>query len=355
MFSGSYLEDDVEFLLKIIDMNVTSVEEKEQLIQSGNAHYSQMISKEYEPSKEYLDIFYKAYEYNKIRFANEILALAYHLSQKEEIVLISLARAGTPIGVLLKRALRDVYNKEVKHFSISIIRDREIDTVALKHIVTTYPNAETIFIDGWTGKGVINRELKLFIERFNTSNNISICDDLYVLCDIAGVADFAVSHEDYLIPSSALNSTISGLVSRSILNDAYIKKGDFHGCKYYREYAKSDLSLWFVDEVMRLVMLIDKRPNALITKDTTMQVNVNEFLHVIQKKFNIENINYIKPGIAESTRVLLRRVPFLIMLKDIDSKEVEHLVVLAKEKGVEVVQNSELPYKALAIIKDVLK
>ncbi|MBL0721403.1 MAG: hypothetical protein JJV88_02350, partial [Sulfurovum sp.] len=239
MFNGSYLQDDVEFLVKLIDIDFMEIEEKERFIQSKQSHYSEMISREYQPTPEYLKVFYKAFELNKIRFAKDILNLAYHLSLKEDIVLISLLRAGTPIGVLLKRVLRDTFNREVKHYSISIIRDREIDNLALKYICKNHIESEFIFIDGWTGKGVINRELKIFIKKFNIQNRTSISDKLYVISDIASVADFSVGNDDYLIPSSALNSTISGLVSRSILNNSYIKEGDFHGCKYYKEYAKS--------------------------------------------------------------------------------------------------------------------
>ncbi|MDQ7046942.1 MAG: phosphoribosyltransferase domain-containing protein [Sulfurovum sp.] len=212
MFSGSYLKEDVEFLVKIIDIEFTSVDTKEKLIQSGALHYSQMISPEYEPSPEYLEIFYKAFALNKERFAKDILTLSYNLSKKKDIVLVSLLRAGTPIGVLLKRTLKDIFDGEVNHYSISIIRDREIDELALKHILKHNPNSEFIFVDGWTGKGVINRELKYFIEKFNKKNNSNISDNLYVISDIASVSDFSVNNDDYLIPSSALNSTISGLV-----------------------------------------------------------------------------------------------------------------------------------------------
>lgn len=355
MFSGSYLKDDVEFLLKVIDIDFTDVSKKEKLIQSGKSHYSEMISQEYEPTKEYLDIFYKSFELNKLKFANDILTLAYNLSKKDEIVLVSLVRAGTPIGVLLKRVLRDVFNKEVKHYAISIIRDREIDNLALKHITKNHKNSELIFVDGWTGKGVINRELKEFIAKFNKENNLNVSDNLYVVSDIASVADFAVNNDDYLIPSSALNSTISGLVSRSILNDEYIKDGDFHGCKYYQEYKDSDLSLWFIDEVVKIIKELPIKKESLVSKNREFNININEFLQKIQKDYGVEDINYIKPGIGESTRVLLRRVPYLIMVKDKDSKNVEHLLHLAKEKDVKIVEDKELPYTALAIIKDVLK
>ena len=355
MFSGGYLKNDVEFLLKIIDINFTTVEEKERLIQSGKSHYSQMLSVEYEPTKSYLDIFYKAFEMNKFRFANDILTLAYNLSLKKDIVLVSLVRAGTPVGVLLKRTLKEIFDKDIKHYSISIIRDREIDNVALKYILIHSPQKEFIFVDGWTGKGVINRELKEFIAKFNKKNDTNISNKLYVVSDIAGVSDFAVNYDDYLIPSSALNSTISGLVSRSILNDEYIKEGNFHGCRYYKEYEKNDLSLWFVDEIMEIIrnLKIDKKP--LVIKNSDLNIDINYFLKNIQKKFDIKDINYIKPGIGEATRVLLRRVPYLIMVKNLNSSQIEHLKLLAIEKGVKIIEEKNLPYTALAIIKDVLK
>lgn len=353
-FHGSYLEEDVEFLLKIIDISFTNIEDKEKLIQSGVSHYSKMLSREYTPSEAYLGIFYEAFELNRERFAKDILTLAYHLSQKKEIVLVSLLRAGTPVGVLLKRTLRDIFQKEVKHYSISIIRDKEIDASALKHIIQNHPHSEFIFVDGWTGKGVINKELKDFIAKFNEDNHTHISDTLYVISDIAFVSDFAVNNDDYLIPSSALNSTISGLVSRSIFDENHSKEGDFHGCKYYEEYKNNDLSLWFVEKMMQTIqeLEIDKKP--LVSKDLQQSKHIKDFLIHLQHRWNIREMNHIKPGIAESTRVLLRRVPHVMMVQDLHSKEIAHLLLLAKEKEIRVIEDKTLPYKALAVIKDVI-
>lgn len=355
MFSGSYLKDDVEFLLKVIDIEPVETSKKEELIQSKKRHYSEMISPEYQPSKEYLDIFYRAFELNSKEFARDILSLAKYLSQKDSIVLVSLVRAGTPIGVLLKRILREIFAKEVNHYSISIVRDREIDTQALKYIYSKNRDCEFIFVDGWTGKGVINRELKKFISKFNSENSLNISDRLYVISDIAGVADFSVNSRDYLIPSSILNSTISGLVSRSILNRDYIKEGDFHGCKFYSEFRESDLTLWFVDSIMDIVRDLNLEPKELKFKDEALNQEITTYLQNLKQRFNIEDINYIKPGIAESTRVLLRRVPDLLIVKDLNSKDIEHLLLLSKEREVRVVKESDLPYSALAIIKDLKK
>lgn len=355
IFSGSYLEDDVEFLLKVIDIDFTSIEEKEKLIQSGKSHYSEMINQEYEPTEAYLKTFQEVYALNKMRFAKDIFSLAYHLNQKDDIVLVSLVRAGTPIGVLIKRVLKEVFKCEVKHYSISIIRDREIDNLALSHITKNYPQSEIIFLDGWTGKGVINRELKQFIADFNIEYKLNISDKLYVISDIAGVSDFSVTHDDYLIPSSALNSTISGLVSRSILNDSYIKKGDFHGCKYYENYKKSDMSLWFIEDILKLIKDLKPNTKALATKDKHLNQNINAYLAKIMQKYEVTDINHIKPGIGESTRVLLRRFPYIILVKDIGCEDIEHLLHLSKEKAVNIIEDKSLPYTALAIIKNVQK
>jgi hypothetical protein len=48
---------------------------------------------------------------------------------------VSLARAGTPMGALLARALRWLGRTDVRHYSISIIRDRGIDENALAFIL----------------------------------------------------------------------------------------------------------------------------------------------------------------------------------------------------------------------------
>jgi len=355
MFSGSYKKEDVEILLKVIDIDFTEIEAKEKLIQSGKKHYSEMINQEYVPTENYLETFHHVYKLNKNKFANDILTLAYHLNKQKNIVLISLARAGTPIGVLLTRVLKEIFKRNVKHYSISIIRDREIDNNALDYIYNNHSKDKFIFIDGWTGKGVINRELKKFIKQYNIEKERNISDTLYVISDIAGVSDFAVNYDDYLIPSSALNSTVSGLVSRSILNSEFIGKDDYHGCKYYEEYLPHDMSLWFVDDILNYIKTIPTITNDLVSKNQKLITTKKNYIEKIMNKYDVSDLNHIKPGIGESTRVLLRRVPYIIMVKDIKSKDITHLIQLAKEKNVSIIEDQDLPYTTLAIIKNILQ
>jgi uracil phosphoribosyltransferase len=350
IFSGSYNSEDVEFLVTQIDIEFTDIKTKEQNIRDG-MHYSQMLSPEYEPSKEYLELFYTSLENSKLRLANDILTLAKYISNQKDVVLVSLLRAGTPIGVLLKKALKEIFNQDIPHYSISIIRDREIDNNALDFIIKKHKNPNIVFIDGWTGKGVIKAELDKFIALYNQKNNTNISSKLHVLADIAGKADVSATNDDYFIPSSALNSTVSGLVSRSVLDKNYTDKNQFHGVKFYKEYKDSDLSQFFIDTIVKQMHLIEDISD-VIGKNISLAKETKEYIRVLQDKFNIKHINHIKPGIAESTRVLLRRDPYLIIVKDIDSPDITHIKQLAMEKNIRIEEDKNLPYSVVGIIKE---
>lgn len=379
IFSGSYNKNDVEFLLKILDIKNVKINEanlhKEYLIQQKNIHYSEMITPEKLPSKEYLQLFYKALDLNKLKMAKHCFILAEKIftyakqQSQKNIVLISLVRAGTPIGVILKHILESYFLDKnitkIKHYSISILRDKGIDVNALNHIIFTKKyNAESIFfIDGWTGKGVISNELKKSIFAYNQQYKTNVSDKLFVLTDISNSAFCAASNEDYLIPSSILNSTISGLISRSILNkEINIKNGDFHGCLFYNsaEFLQNDLSKFFIQEILTTIKnninninnLTNFHENSPKFFDKTNTFNIQKLM----AEYKVKNVNLIKPGIGESTRVLLRRFPEKIVLKNADLPELQHLILLAQQKQINIEYNANLPnpLKAIAIIKNTL-
>lgn len=351
-FSGSYKHDDVRFLVTLIEPTVTDIQTKEAYIRLGR-HYSEMISSEYEPSKEYLDIFYQALELNKHRVAQDVLRLSKAIATQSKPILVSLLRAGTPIGVLIKRTLAYHFGIDAPHYSISIIRDKGIDTHALHHIVAHHPHSQLIFIDGWTGKGAIKQELDSFIAYYNQTYNQNLSNALYVLSDIAGVANYSGGYEDYLIPSSALNSTVSGLVSRSILNPQYTHEGEFHGVKFYHEFQKSDLSNFYIDTIMQEITALNSTDVLPIFRaNAAIATQMRAYITSLQKRFDIGNINYIKPGIGETTRVLLRRDPYKILLRNPKENRVRHIVKLADEKGIETICDPNLPYGCVGIIKD---
>lgn len=349
----SYSSQDCKFLLKPISIAFTKIEEKEALIQSGAAHYSETVSQESPPSTQYMSLFLKLTEKYKYRLAQETLTLSKMIEENinDDICILSLARAGSPIGVLINRALNKYSKHSSSHFSISIIRDKGIDFNALDHLIFELgiKPSSIAFVDGWTAKGVITNELKKTISQYNQSRNVNISDALYVISDIGGSADYYATTDDYTIPSALMNSTVSGLVSRSILNEKISNK-DFHGCVLYNHLAPYDHSNWFIDEI---TACFDESDFTLKKIKKHEPYHIRQQLKKIMLDFNVSDINRIKPGIAEATRVMLRRVPDTLIIKDKDNENVSHLIQIAEEKNIEIKVIKELPISACAIIKDV--
>lgn len=359
-FSGSYRRQDVQFLLKPIAFEqFTDVPQKEALIQSGQRHYSEMLTPETLPSERYLRLFRDACDANLARMARDCLALAGMLCRRRDgpIVLVSLARAGTPVGVVLRHVLATVFRREAVHYSVSIIRDRGVDRVALDHILAQGHAPESVaFIDGWTGKGVISRELEQAVAQYNGLRGCAIDGALYVLSDLAGSAGWAPSGDDYLIPSSILNATVSGLVSRSILNQA-IGPGDFHGCVYYGQFEAHDQSRAFADRLLAVAQAQAAGGLPAISADRGERAAAalvsRQFMSHAMARFGVHDANLVKPGIGEATRVLLRRGAELLIVRDGESPATDHLRALAQEKGVAVSVEPDLPYQAAALIRTV--
>ncbi|MCI0654814.1 MAG: cysteine protease StiP family protein, partial [Methylococcaceae bacterium] len=332
--------------------------EKERIIQSGQGHYSEMLTHEGLPSRRYMALFYKALKRNDQRMALDLLCLARGLAAAREgaITLVSLARAGTPIGVLLKHVLARYFGRDATHYSISIIRDRGIDQNALRYILERHDDKSLAFIDGWTAKGAIAAELQRSVADFNRIEGSAVSPGLHVLSDLAGEAEAAAGCEDYLIPSSILNATISGLISRSILISGQIGPSDFHGCLFYGQFRAADRSRWFVSKMLKTVEAL---PKAALAQETGpvdragLKAVRNRFLADIRTRFGVRDHNRIKPGIGEATRVLLRRVPHLLIVRDLEDRAVHHLRLLAAEKHVPVITDSRLPYRAVSLIQEI--
>ncbi|MDR1774298.1 MAG: hypothetical protein LBR30_05465, partial [Clostridioides sp.] len=160
---GTYSKNDVIFLLKdISDLIVErNNEERERKIQNGT-HYSEMIPIEYEVSAKYMDLYREKLEETKEKLAFAIGVMCEKILRNREIdseyidiklenkdenfenekkieskecvrfqneketqktdidiVLVSLARAGTPIGILAKRYIQKRYGINLPHYTIS--------------------------------------------------------------------------------------------------------------------------------------------------------------------------------------------------------------------------------------------
>lgn len=342
---SSYKEEDVVLLLKDITgmIEPQSTEERERLIQSGK-HYCEMLPLEYVPTQKYMD----AYNQSLAAFSKPVANAVACLSQKiiarkgKDVALVSLARAGIPIGILIKHYIAWKYKISVPHYSISIIRGRGIDRNAMRYILERHSPTQILFVDGWIGKGAILGELK---KELSDYKNVS--SDLAVISDPANITDLCGTHEDILIPSSCLNSTVSGLISRTVLRDDLIGPDDFHGAVFYGGLKDSDLSYSFIEAIEK--NFLDVAADDFIPEDGNGRDEVAE----IASHFEIDDINLVKPGIGEATRVLLRRLPWKIIVdkRYMDSPQLSHLLKLAEEKNVPVEEYPLKHYKCCGIIK----
>lgn len=344
---SSYDVNDVELLLTDITGKVEPLPtaEREKLIQSG-VHYCEMLPLEYKPTEKYMEIYEKMLNLCAKQNADAVGVLADKIIKKHgtSVVLVSLARAGIPIGILLKRYIKMKYNIEVAHYAISIIRGRGIDDVAMRYLLEQYKAEDLCFVDGWTGKGAINTQLADALKDYHNVSN-----ELAVVADPAGVTELCGTHEDILIPSSCLNSTVSGLISRTFLRKDIIGENDYHGAVYYGELKDSDLSNEFLERIESEFSL-----NCESVKEKTFKDTGVDEVRRIQEKYGISDINLVKPSIGETTRVLLRRVPWLVLINEENKEDAElkPIIRLAEEKNVPVEFVKLEHYKAVGIIKE---
>ena len=369
-FSGSYLPAEVTLLLDIVSadsVNDISPTQKEALIQSGQRHYSDMLTLEKPPSATHEALYNQALMAGKQRMANDVTNLAFSLHQlfhacvsaSQPLILVSLVRAGLPIGVLLQKALSDAsasYALASQHYGVSIIRDRGLDPVALQYILQQHPHSPIVFVDGWTGKGAIYGELQRSLAQitdkrqqaqlFHQGDGVI---PLVTLADPAGVAWLSASNDDWLMPASLLNSTVSGLISRTLYREP---SDGLHQAVYYDKLQPWDRSGEFIQTIDAL-----RQQTPLSTPLTGKLLPIFATQSVIDDlaaRFAISNRNRIKPTIAEATRAILRRDPECVLVNEMaDGQDTALLRHLCEEKNIQLIADTSIaPYQAVTIIKD---
>src|SRR3546814_5620220 len=111
------------------------------------------------------------------------------------------------------------------------------------------------------------------------------------------VRSLASTFDDYVIPSGLLNGIVSGLVSRSILNDDLVGPNDFHACVSMPEHAASDVSRDFIDTVERAG---DWWPEYVPwTADLAEQIRLeaDAMIRSIADELGVRERNPLRPGI----------------------------------------------------------
>ncbi|MFJ7072967.1 phosphoribosyltransferase [Streptomyces sp. NPDC098781] len=356
---SSYAPEEVGWLLQdLSDVTLEApTEEREEAIQSGGAHYAESLPVEYQPSEQYQELFHTALEESSARLAQAVGAVTELVlaERSPRPVLVSLARAGTPVGVLMRRWAQFRHDLDLPHYAVSIVRGRGIDANALRWLAAHHDPRDVVFVDGWTGKGAITRELTAAIREFEASDGITGFDpEIAVLADPGSCVRTYGTREDYLIPSACLNSTVSGLISRTVLRSDLVGPHDYHGAKFYRELAGADVSVAFLDAVAarfpEVVDAVDATAKELLSADRAPTWEGWAAVERISEEYGIHDVNLVKPGVGETTRVLLRRVPWKILARAGAGADLDHVRLLAEQRGVPVEEVAELPYTCVGLI-----
>lgn len=315
----SYDIKDVTVLLKDLTDSVIelSPEEYQQRKCDGEKYYT-MIQKEELPDS----VMEYYYSLSLICNAEIVASLVVCLGDKiyrrygDKIVLASLLRAGTPIGILLKRYLEQKYDIEVPHYSISIIRGFGIDTVALNYVHREHQDSNIVFVDGWTGKGVIKDELVTAL------THTPIEPVLAVLVDVIGCSDLYGTRRDVIVPSAFLNSIVSGLFSRSLL-----MPNGRHGAIYYDRFSSMDKTYSFIDDVLRCI-------NNKEYSDCSDDVIDSNIILALAKEYTNNNTDRIKPGLNETIRAFEKNSVKILL---VSSRCPSIIFALARELNVTIV------------------
>ncbi|MFJ3042690.1 phosphoribosyltransferase [Streptomyces tendae] len=356
---SSYAPDEVGWLLQdLSDVTLEApTEEREEAIQSGGAHYAESLPVEYQPSEQYQQLFHAALETSAARLARAVGAVTEIVlaERSPRPVLVSLARAGTPVGVLMRRWAQFRHGLDLPHYAVSIVRGRGIDANALRWLADQHDPADVVFVDGWTGKGAITRELAAALRAFEDSDGITGFDpEIAVLADPGSCVRTYGTRDDFLIPSACLNSTVSGLISRTVLRADLVGPHDFHGAKFYRELAGADLSPVFLDAVSarfpEVTEAVDAQAKDLHSADRAPTWEGWAAVERISEQYGIHDVNLVKPGVGETTRVMLRRVPWKVLARAGAGADLDHVRLLAEQRGVPVEEVADLPYTCVGLI-----
>jgi len=346
---SSFNQEDVCLLLSDFTGRVPCLpsEEREKIMQTSG--YAEVLPIEKLPTDRALKLFRSLLDATSESVAQLVATVSRSvLKQKEknksnEIVLVSLARAGIPTGVLIKRYLCSICDLPIYHYGVSIMKPDGLDRCAMDFILSKHDPSTIQFVDGWTGKGSIKDILEDSVKNWE-----GVSPDLAVLVDPTRLCDLAGTHDDVLIPTCCLNSTVCGLISRTVYKPSIMSPGEFHGVIVYDEFKDNDLTYEFIDKVTSKFSAISPATVKAPDKSSSYLYEIDS----IAEQYGVTP-SLVKPGIGESTRVLLRRVPKVLLLRSLDDPKCSFVLELAREKGIPVETFSSNYYSAAAVIQKV--
>jgi adenine/guanine phosphoribosyltransferase-like PRPP-binding protein len=337
---GSYDRDDVAWLLK--DLSAEDAETTD------------------EGADEDLDLFDEALSASAQRVAYAVGLVTEHVLARrgQDAVLVSLAPSGTPIGVLMRRWAQRVHGLDLPHYAISLIHGRGIDQTALAYLAAHHDPARVMFVDGWTGTGAVTRELAAAVEKANSTLDAHLSSpfspELAALADPGRSVSVYGTREDYLIPSACRGATVSGLVSRPVLDDDRVGPNDFHGAVFHADLDPADGSKKFVDAVAARFPIVRTKVmrdlGAHLGGDHTPTWVGWDAVEDAAERFADGDVSLVVAGVEETVRLLLHGEPAKILVNPPRDADLGQVKKLAEAREVPLERVSDLPYACIGLL-----
>lgn len=343
---SSYAADEVGWLLTDLNHSATP---------DADGHTDASLAGEYLPTAEYLDLTVELMTGS----AREIAELAGVLAEQvldrrgPDVVLVSTVRAGVPVGILLRRWLDFAYGITVDHYAIGLKRGVGVDPAALRWLGRHHDPARVQFVDAWTGKGGVAKEVLSSIAAPDVPGGFD--PSLAVLTDPGRCTDLYGTRRDVLVPTACLNSMATGRVSSPVPRHPLIGPDDFFGATFFRESGELDVSGRFVDGVAAAFPAVAGAVatgwEKIARSDRTPDWSGWRATEEIAGRYAIDQQNMlVRPGIGETMRVLLSHVPGRVIVNPDAAPVLEHVLWLAGQRGLPVDEIPGLPYACVGLI-----
>jgi hypothetical protein len=306
---------------------------------------------EYEPSQEYLAMFqgWMRAAAPRIAFLCAVLAEKLLVRRRSTVVLVSIARAGIPTSVVVKRWLAYRHGIDAPHYSLSVIGPRA-DHRALLWLCRRHDPGHLAFVDGWTSKGTVQAALAATVSRLNIEG---LQSSLAVVADPGGATDTFATRADVLIPSACLGAAVSGLLSAPTADPALVAAHQFHGVTVYTKLLSRDLTNAFIDVTTAQFARI--RPDVRLAVHTSRAETGPDnrgrrYALALARRQGARDLHQVAVGISESTRAFFRRRPSLLIVNPrYPDAGLGHVLQLAEERNVPTVEAAGMPFQAAVI------
>ncbi|MBM9518290.1 hypothetical protein JWG39_00480 [Desulforhopalus vacuolatus] len=193
----------------------------------------------------------------KVAAQNLVARIKRWQPDNNKILFVSILRAGVPVADWLNQMLPGS-----KVASLSLFVGLGIDQTALAQIKKDNPERVIMFVDGWTGRGGVARE----IAKLKTG-------PLAVLIDPWGWAEFSGAQEDIFCYSACF----TGLATLGFSRTFYVDNQSFFSAyRFPQDYLRLDVVEAWQKASPRQLVQYTQADRVKFFKDTSLRIHSNE-------------------------------------------------------------------------------